>query len=138
MEITLAILKPDCVRRKLVGKAIQFIEDNNFTILAMKIVQLDKTKAEAFYSVHKEKPFFGGLVQFMSSGPCIPMVLEKDYAVTEFRDCIGNTDPQKAIDGTLRKMYGSSVQENIVHGSDSDENAKKEIAFFFLMVEIIK
>jgi len=138
MERTLAILKPDCVRRKLVGSSINFIEENGFTIRSMKIVQMDRKEAEGFYAVHLSKPFFDGLIQFMTSGPCVPMVLEKENAVQAFRNCIGSTDPSKAAEGTLRHIYASSVQENIIHGSDSEENAKKEIAFFFPTVEIIE
>ncbi|MDD5765770.1 MAG: nucleoside-diphosphate kinase [Candidatus Marinimicrobia bacterium] len=138
MERTLAILKPDCVRRKLVGSSINFIEENGFTIRSMKIVQMDRKEAEGFYAVHLGKLFFDGLIQFMTSGPCVPMVLEKENAVQAFRNCIGSTDPSKAAEGTLRHMYASSVQENIIHGSDSEENAKKEIAFFFPTVEIIE
>lgn len=138
MEKTLAILKPDCVRRKIVGNSINFIEENGFTIRSMKIVQMDQKEAESFYAVHQGKPFFEGLIRFMTSGPCVPMVLEMENAVQAFRNCIGSTDPSKAAEGTLRRMYASSVQENVVHGSDSEENAKKEIAFFFPTIEIIE
>jgi len=138
MEMTLAILKPDCVRRKIVGNSIHFIEESGFSIRSMKIVQMDQREAEGFYAVHQGKPFFDGLIRFMTSGPCIPMVLEKENAVQAFRNCIGSTDPSNAAEGTLRRMYASSVQENVVHGSDSEENAKKEIAFFFSTIEIIE
>lgn len=137
MDLTLAILKPDCVRRKLTGKAIDFIESKGFETLCMKKVKLDRAQAEAFYAIHKGKNFFNDLILFMTSGPCIPMVLQKEEAVTEFREIIGATDPKKAKKGTLRKLYADNVQENIIHGSDSMENAKKEIAFFFPLTEII-
>ncbi|PIS28600.1 MAG: nucleoside-diphosphate kinase [Candidatus Marinimicrobia bacterium CG08_land_8_20_14_0_20_45_22] len=138
MEKTLAILKPDCVRRKLIGNSIRFIEENGFSIRSIKTVKMDQKEAENFYAIHKDKSFFEGLIRFMTSGPCVPMVLEKEDAVQAFRNCIGNTDPSKAAEGTLRRLYASNVQENIVHGSDLEENAKKEIAFFFPTIEIIE
>ncbi len=137
MDLTLAILKPDCVRRKLTGKAIDFIESKGFQIISIKKVKLDKAQAEAFYAIHKSKNFFADLIRFMTSGPCIPMVLKKDKAVTEFREIIGSTDPKNAKEGTLRRLYADNVQENVIHGSDSIESAKKEIAFFFSLIEII-
>ncbi len=137
MQYTLAVLKPDCVRRKLSGKAIDFIESHGFEIVALKKVALTRTQAENFYAVHKAKDFFKDLVQFMTSGPCIPMVLKKENAVHAFREIIGETDPQEAAPGTLRHMYATTTRQNIVHGSDSDENAKKEIAFYFPVREII-
>jgi len=136
-DLTLAILKPDCVRRKLTGKVIDFIESKGFQIISMKKVKLDRAQAEAFYAIHKNKNFFNDLVLFMTSGPCIPMVLQKNEAVTEFREIIGNTDPKNAKEGTLRRLYADNIQENAIHGSDSVENAKKEIAFFFPLIEII-
>ncbi|RKY55411.1 MAG: nucleoside-diphosphate kinase [Candidatus Neomarinimicrobiota bacterium] len=136
-DLTLAILKPDCVRRKLTGKVIDFIESKGFQIISMKKVKLDRAQAEAFYAIHKNKNFFNDLVLFMTSGPCIPMILQKNEAVTEFREIIGNTDPKNAKEGTLRRLYADNIQENAIHGSDSVENAKKEIAFFFPLIEII-
>ncbi|MBU4444411.1 MAG: nucleoside-diphosphate kinase [Candidatus Marinimicrobia bacterium] len=138
MNKTLAILKPDCTGRNLTGKVIDFILSNGFCIRAMKIVHLNKVDVEGFYAIHKGKPFFNELINFMTSGPCIPMVLEKNDAVQSFRETIGATDPSKAADNTLRKLYAESVQRNIVHGSDSDKNAQKEIAFFFSLMEITK
>lgn len=138
MNKTLAILKPDCTGRNLTGKMIDFILSNGFCIRAMKMVHLTKVEAEEFYAIHKGKPFFIELINFMTSGPCIPMVLEKNDAVHSFRETIGATDPSKAADNTLRKLYAESIQKNIVHGSDSDKNAQKEIAFFFSLMEITK
>jgi nucleoside-diphosphate kinase len=138
MSRTLAILKPDCIRRHLAGKALAFIEEQGFKIVGLRMVHLHPDEAAAFYSVHQGKQFFDGLLNFMTSGPCIPMVLESDNAVAKFRQVIGATDPQKAAEGTLRRLYAENVQFNIVHGSDSEENAKKEIAFFFPTMEIIK
>lgn len=137
MNRTLAILKPDCVRRKLIGKALDFIIARDFRIAALKMAQLDRRTAEEFYAVHRGKSFFTGLIDFMTSGACLPMVLEKEDAVSEFRKIIGATDPQRAEKGTLRQLYAETVQQNIVHGSDSEENAQKEIAFFFPLMEII-
>lgn len=134
---TLAILKPDCVRKELAGTVIQRIEDAGFTIRAMKMVRLSKSQAEGFYAVHRERPFFDQLTDFMSSGPCIPLVLEKESAIEDFRALIGATDPAEADEGTIRSDYADSVGENIVHGSDSVENGRKEAAFFFAESEII-
>jgi len=133
---TLAILKPDCLSRNLTGKVIDFILKNGFKIIAMKMVHMSATDAKRFYAVHKGKPFYDELTRYMSSGPCIPMVLKKENAVAEFRKILGKTDPNKARDNTLRKLYAKSTQRNTVHGSDSDENAQKEIAFFFPLMEI--
>lgn len=138
VERTLAILKPDCVRKNITGKVISRIEEAGFKILGIKKVKLSKSTAGAFYAVHKGKPFYEGLVEFMSSGPCIPIALEKENAVTDFRTLIGATDPAEAAPGTVRKDYADSKGENIVHGSDSVENAKIEIAFFFNEKELIE
>jgi nucleoside-diphosphate kinase len=125
------------VNRHLIGKAIDFIEEKGFKIISLRMVRLHREEAAAFYSVHKGKEFFNGLLDFMTSGPCLPMVLEHDGAVEYFRQIIGATDPQKAAEGTLRRRFAENVQYNVVHGSDSEENAKKEIAFFFPTMEII-
>ncbi|MBN2091004.1 nucleoside-diphosphate kinase [candidate division KSB1 bacterium] len=138
MERTLAILKPDCVRRNLIGKVLDKILENGFRIVALKMVKLTTDTAGAFYAVHKERPFFNDLVKFMSSGACIPLVLEKQNAVTAFRELIGATDPTQAMAGTIRKEFANSKQENIVHGSDSPENAKLEISFFFSNKELVE
>jgi len=131
IERTLAILKPDCVKKNLVGEVIAHITKAGFTIRALRMVRLTPETAGAFYEVHKGKPFFNGLVEFMCSGPCVPIALEKTNAVSDFRTVIGATDPAEAGSGTVRKLYASSKGENIVHGSDSPENAANEISFFF-------
>ncbi|MEK6572523.1 MAG: nucleoside-diphosphate kinase [Bacteroidota bacterium] len=128
---TLAILKPDCVRKRIIGKVLSRIEEAGFQIVAMRMVQFTHNTAGDFYAVHRGKPFYEDLLKFMSSGPCIPTVLEKDNAVDAFRTLIGATDPKQAAPGTIRYDYADSKQENIVHGSDSDETARFEIEFFF-------
>lgn len=128
---TLAILKPDCLMKRIQGKIIQQILDAGFEIKAMKLLWLTKESAMKFYEVHKERPFYNDLVNYMTSGLVIPICLEKDNAVTDFRKLIGATDPAKADEGTIRKLYADSLEKNIVHGSDSPENAVKEIAHFF-------
>lgn len=135
---TLAILKPDCVRKNLAGTVIKQIQEAGFKVLALKMTKLTEDSAKGFYEVHKERPFFTELVEFMTSGPCIPIALEKDNAVTEFRKLIGATNPKEAEEGTIRRLYADSIGENIVHGSDSDENAAKEISHFFSRKEILE
>ncbi len=135
---TLAILKPDCVRKNLIGEVIAKITEAGFKVKAMKMTRLTKDSASGFYEVHKGKPFFDGLVEFMTSGPCVPLALEKDNAVAEFRKLIGSTDPKEAQDGTIRKLFADSKSENIVHGSDSDENAAIEISHFFSRKELLE
>jgi nucleoside-diphosphate kinase len=130
-ERTLAILKPDCIEKKVQGKVIQQILDAGFDIKGMRLLQLTADSAKKFYEVHKERPFYNDLVAYMTSGPVIPMCLEKDNSVTDFRKLIGATNPANAEEGTIRKLYAESIERNIVHGSDSTENAKKEIAHFF-------
>jgi nucleoside-diphosphate kinase len=137
-ERTLAILKPDCVRKNLIGTVIAHIEKAGFKILAMKKVRLTKETAGAFYAVHKGKPFYDSLVEFMSSGPCVPIALEKENAVADFRKLIGATDPKDAEAGTVRKLYADNKGENIIHGSDSVENGSIEIGFFFSAKELIE
>jgi nucleoside-diphosphate kinase len=138
VERTLAILKPDCVRRHLAGQTLARIEAAGFRILAMKMVRLTPQTAGGFYAVHRERPFFADLVAFMSSGKCIPIALEKENAVADFRDLIGATDPKEAAPGTIRKDFATSKGENIVHGSDSVENGKIEIGYFFPDKELIE
>jgi nucleoside-diphosphate kinase len=138
VERTLAILKPDCVRKKLVGEVLARIEKAGFTVLAMKKVRLTPATAGGFYAVHRGKPFYDGLVEFMSSGPCVPIALEKTNAVADFRDLIGATDPREAALGTIRKLFADNKGENIVHGSDSPENGIMEIAYFFSSRELIE
>lgn len=135
---TLAILKPDCVKKNLIGPVVKHITDAGFKVVAMKMVRLNEDSAGGFYEVHKERPFYGELVEFMTSGPCVPIVLEKDNAVTDFRKTIGATNPAEADEGTVRKLYADSIGENIVHGSDSDENAKIEISHFFSRKELLE
>jgi len=137
-ERTLAILKPDCVRKKLVGEVIARIEKAGFHVVALKKTRLTKETAGGFYAVHKGRPFYDGLVEFMSSGPCVPIALEKENAVADFRTLIGATDPKDAAPGTIRKLYADNKGENIVHGSDSSDNAKIEINFFFASRELIE
>jgi len=128
---TLAILKPDCLMKKVQGKVIQHILDAGFDIKGMRLMHLTKESAQKFYEVHKERPFYNDLVAYMTSGPVIPIALEKDNAVADFRKLIGATNPANAEEGTIRKLYAESIEKNIVHGSDSPENAKNEIAHFF-------
>lgn len=137
-EQTLAILKPDCVQKNLIGEVISRIEKAGFKILAMKKVRLTRETAGGFYAVHKGKPFYNGLVEFMSSGPCVPIALEKENAIADFRTLIGATDPKDAAPGTIRKLYADNKGENIVHGSDSVENGRIEIAYFFSNKELIE
>lgn len=136
-ERTLAILKPDCVRRKLTGKVLDRIIEAGFEIVGMKLLHLTPAQAMEFYAVHRERPFYNDLVRFMSSGQSVALVLEKENAVAAFRELIGATDPKEAAPGTIRREFAANKQENIVHGSDSPENAKKEIAFFFSEAELI-
>jgi nucleoside-diphosphate kinase len=135
---TLAILKPDCVRKNLIGEVITKITQAGFKIVAMKMTKLNENTAGGFYEVHKERPFFNDLIAFMTSGPCVPIVLEKENAVEDFRKLIGATNPAEAEEGTIRKLYADNVEQNIVHGSDSDENAAKEIAHFFSRKELLE
>jgi nucleoside-diphosphate kinase len=136
-NLTFAIIKPDAVRAGNIGNIIQRITDSGFKIRALKLIHQSRAQAEGFYAVHRERPFFAGLTEFMSSGPCVVMVLEKEGAVKAWRDLMGATDPAKADDGTLRKEFGASVGENATHGSDSDENAAIEIAYFFSQLEVV-
>jgi len=131
LERTLAILKPDCVRKNLQGEVIARIQKAGFKILGMKMVRLTPMSAGTFYAVHKGRPFYPGLVEFMCSGACMPIALEKENAVEDFRALIGKTDPAEAEPGTIRKLYADNKGENIVHGSDSAENGRIEVAFFF-------
>ncbi len=133
---TLAIIKPDAVGKGYTGKIIDRILSAGFNVLGAKLVHLSREKAEGFYAVHTERPFFNDLVDFMTSGPCMPLVVEHDGAVNAFRTLIGSTNPAEADEGTIRKDFAESIQNNAVHGSDSNENAEKEIAFFFTSEEI--
>ena len=131
LEQTLSIIKPDAVERNLDSKIKIFFEKNNLKITKSKKVKISKEEASEFYKVHQTKPFYGELCNYLSSGPIIVMILEGEKAVSKNRELMGATDPKKAQDGTLRKMYGISIDKNSVHGSDSVENAKTEINFFF-------
>ena len=132
MEKTLGIIKPDAVKAKYSGNIIDRIEHEGFSIVGMRKIHLTKQQAEAFYDVHKERPFFGELVSFMISGPVIVMALEKRNAIQSWRDLMGSTNPAAAAaPNTLRKLYGTSISENATHGSDAPETARKEVAFFF-------
>jgi nucleoside-diphosphate kinase len=131
MSRTLAIIKPDAVAAGNAGKIIAHLEGAGFRIVAMKMVHLSREQAGEFYAVHRERPFYGELVEFMTSGPAIPIALEGDDAVAKYRETIGATDPAEAAEGTIRRLYAESKGRNAVHGSDSDENAATEIRFFF-------
>lgn len=130
-ERTFAMIKPDAVAAKNAGKIIDLIEQNGFTIIGMRKINIDKAKAEQFYAVHKERPFFGELVSFVTSGPVIVMALEKDNAVKAWRDLMGATDSRKADEGTIRNLFGTDIGKNAAHGSDAPETAKIELALFF-------
>jgi nucleoside-diphosphate kinase len=136
-NLTFGIIKPDAVRGNKTGSILQKIIDGGFKVRGMKLINMTLPQAEGFYAVHKERPFFGELTQFMSSGPCVVLALEKEGAVKGWRDLMGATDPAKADDGTIRKEFGGSVGENAVHGSDSEENAAIEIAYFFSTLELV-
>lgn len=131
IEKTLAIIKPDAIKAKNVGKIIDRIEQENFNILNIKKIHMTKDMAERFYAVHKDKPFFNELIEFITSGPCITMILEKENAIQVWRDLIGVTDPMQAKPNTLRKIFGANKTNNAVHGSDTPETAKIELNFFF-------
>lgn len=132
---TLTMIKPGAVSHEYIGPILAKINEAGFHISAMRLFRLNRTQAQNFYEVHKEKPFYGGLIDFMTSGPVVVAILEKERAVEEYRKLIGHTDPLKAKPGTIRKMFAESMQRNAVHGSDSDENATKECDFFFSMSE---
>lgn len=134
---TLAIIKPDSVEKGVIGEIIKRIENAGFKILGMKFTKLTVEQAQAFYEIHKEKPFFNDLVKYMTSGPIVPIALEKENAVEDFRKLIGSTDPAKAEEGTIRKLYGTNIERNAIHGSDSPENGEKEVLFFFSLSEIV-
>ena len=137
IERTLCILKPDCVRKNLQGEVLSRVQKAGLKILGMKQIRLTKEEAGAFYAVHKGRPFYDGLVNFMTSGQCVPIALEKVNAVADYRKLIGATDPKDADSGTIRKLFADSKGENIVHGSDSVENGRVEVAFFFAESELI-
>ena len=134
---TLCIIKPDAVKKNVAGSILQMILDSGFKVKGMKLVQLSEAQAGKFYEVHKERPFYKDLVSFMTSGPVIPIALEKEDGILAWRTLIGATDPAEAEEGTIRKKFAASKGENAVHGSDSEENRKLEIAFFFPESELV-
>ncbi len=138
MEMTLAIIKPDAVERNLIGEIIRCIESEGLTICAMKMVYLTKKQAEGFYHVHKGKPFFDSLTDYMSSGPIVVMVLKGKNAIERWRNLMGATNPEEAAEGTIRRRFGLNIEKNSVHGSDSPESAVFEISYFFNALEIVK
>jgi nucleoside-diphosphate kinase len=137
MSFTLAIVKPDAVGRGLAGKVLAHLEDQGFRIRALRLLRLTQDQAGEFYAVHRERPFYGSLVRFMTSGPCIPVLLERDDAVSTLRTVIGATDPKEAAAGTVRALYAESKERNAIHASDSDENASREARFFFSEADVI-
>jgi nucleoside-diphosphate kinase len=137
METTLAILKPDTVAAGKAGQVLAHLEREGFTIRGLKVLHLTREQAGGFYAVHRERPFYPSLVEFMTSGPCIPVALERDNAVAYLREVMGATDVAKAAPGTIRNLFGTSIERNAIHGSDSPENAVIESAFFFSRAELI-
>jgi nucleoside-diphosphate kinase len=137
MNFTLAIIKPDAVSRNLAGKVLAHLESEGFRIRAIRRLHLTDSQAGEFYAVHRERPFYGSLVSFMTSGPCMPVLLERDNAVSKLREVIGATDPAEAAEGTIRKLFAESKERNAIHASDSDENAQQESAFFFAAADLI-
>ena len=138
VERTLAIIKPDALEKGIIGEICKRIEDSNLKIVAMKMQHLNAQRAEGFYAVHKGKAFFDSLVKFMTSGPCVVMILEGDGAITRWRTVAGATNPEQAAEGTIRRDFGTNIERNAVHGSDAPETAKTECAFFFEANEVVK
>ena len=137
LQRTLAIIKPDAVAAGNIGVIIKEIEKNDFQIVALKMLRLTTSQAEGFYAVHRERPFFGSLVEFMTEGPVVTMILQKENAIVEWRNLMGATDPAQADEGTIRKKYGASLQNNATHGSDAEETAAFETQYFFNAMEIV-
>ena len=137
MDMTLAILKPDSVAAGNAGKILAHLEAEGFTLRALKLLHLSGEQAQAFYEVHRERPFYGSLVEFMTSGPVVPVALERVDAVAHLRQVMGATDVAKAAPGTVRNLFGTSIERNAIHGSDSAENAALELAFFFSRAELL-
>ncbi|HXI34809.1 MAG TPA: nucleoside-diphosphate kinase [Gemmatimonadales bacterium] len=135
--LTLAIIKPDAVAAGSAGKILALLEGQGFKLRAARFTRLSQAEAEAFYAVHRERPFYRSLVTFMTSGPCLPLALERDNAVSHLRDVIGATDPAEAKPGTVRKLYAQSKERNAIHASDSSENAVREVGFFFAERDLI-
>lgn len=138
MQRTLSIIKPDGVSRNLIGAVIQKLEQSGLKIIAMKMLHMTRAQAEGFYAVHKERPFFTSLTEFMSSGPAVVMVLEGENAISRYRDLMGATDYKKAAEGTIRREFATDIEKNVVHGSDAPETAAFEIGYFFNRFEMVK
>jgi len=136
MERTLSIIKPDGVSRGIIGEVIQRLENNHLKIVAMKMLKMDTTQAQSFYAVHKERPFFDSLTDFMTSGPVVVMVLEGEDAIAKYREIMGATNYKEAAEGTIRKDFATDIEKNVVHGSDSSETAAFEISYFFNRFEL--
>ena len=136
MQRTFAIIKPDAVRTQVTGRILSRIESAGFAVRGMRMIHMSKAEAEGFYHVHRERPFFGGLTDFMSSGPCVVLCLEAEDAIKKWRDLMGATDPAKAAEGTLRKDFGASIDNNATHGSDAPDTAAFELGYFFRGMEL--
>lgn len=137
MERTLAMVKPDGVALGAVGRVISRVEKEGFRIVALRLVRMTRAEAEGFYAVHRERPFFAGLTEFMSSGPAVVLVLERENAIARWREVMGATDPGKAAEGTIRRELGSNIERNVVHGSDGPSTAAVELAYFFTGIELV-
>ena len=137
MERTLSIIKPDGVKRGLIGEVVKRLENSNLKIVAMKMIHMTKQQAQGFYDVHRQRPFFDSLTDFMSSGPAVVMVLEAENVIAKYRELMGATDFKQAAEGTIRKEFATDIEKNVVHGSDSPETASFEISYFFNRFEII-
>jgi nucleoside-diphosphate kinase len=136
MEKTFSIIKPDAVASGKAGKILSLLEENGFRIVALRMLKLSQGQAEGFYAVHKERPFYSGLVKFMTEGPVIVMALEREDAVKKLREVMGATNPANAAEGTVRKLFAESIERNAIHGSDAPETAAQELGFFFTSVEL--
>jgi len=138
MERTLSIIKPDGVQRGLIGEVVKRLEQNKLNIVAMKMIQMTKEQAKGFYAVHRERPFFDSLTDFMSSGPAVVLVLEGENVIARYRDLMGATNYKDAAEGTIRREFATDIEKNVVHGSDAPETAAFEISYFFNQFEIVK
>ena len=136
LERTLTIIKPDAVRKNAIGSIIEQFEENNFRILAMKLLEISKHQAEQFYAVHAHRPFYNSLTNFMSSGPIVVLALEKENAIQDLRKLMGSTNPADADEGTIRKKWATSIEQNAIHGSDAEETARFELSYFFAGFEL--
>ena len=137
MERTLSIIKPDGVKRGLIGEVVKMLEQNNMDIVAMKMLHLTKKQAEGFYAVHRERPFFESLTDFMSSGPAVVIILEGENIIARYRELMGATNFKEAAEGTIRKAFATDIEKNVVHGSDAPETASFEMSYFFNQLEIL-